>query len=422
MKLLVFEFFSGGGFVEGEISGLIGEAYAMLRYIVEDFREAGFEVYTTLDHRIAQLVPPLRAHQVKVVSSWDLDLFRELLGEFDAVFLIAPETDNILYSLASEVVKAGAKLLGPLPSAIELTTDKSKLLGVAKELGLKVPRHSLSKTSSSAASVEKIVQGIGYPVVFKVLDGAGSEGLSLVSEGNEIPQAIEKIRRVSNRDLFLVEEFVPGVDASVSLISNGEKAFPLSLNFQSVKIRSPNEESKYEGGYVPLRHRLKEQAFEDTKTLVENINGLQGYVGVDVKLSDDEVTILEVNPRLTTSYLGLRRVLRQNLTSMINEAIVNKTLPSKISIEGCAYFKKIYLPDLRIDEGRFRKIAQRKGVAAPPFPMGDKIHAILVTHSKNEKLAMLNMEKMKKDLIEELTGKKIKTVIEQQELEKFPNG
>lgn len=406
MKLLVFEFFSGGGFVEGAISGLIGEAYAMLRYIVEDFREAGFEVYTTLDHRIAKIVPPLRAHQVKVVSSWDLDFFRDLLGDVDAVFLIAPETDNVLYSLASEVVKAGAKLFGPLPSAIELTTDKSKLLDVAEKLGLKVPRHSLSKTSSSAASVEKTVQGIGYPVVFKVLDGAGSEGLSLVSRADEIPQAMEKIRRVSNRDLFLVEEFVPGVDASVSLLSNGEKAFPLSLNFQYVKVRGPNEESIYEGGYVPLKHKLKEQAFEDTKNLVENINGLQGYVGVDVKLSEEGVTILEVNPRLTTSYLGLRRVLRQNLPSMIGEAIVNKTLPSKISMEGCAYFKKIYLPDLKIDEGRFRRIAQREDVAAPPFPMGDKVHAILVAYSKNEKLAMLNMEKMKKEIVEELTGKK----------------
>ncbi len=405
LKLLVFEFFSGGGFVEGEISGLIGEAYAMLRYIVEDFRKAGFEVYTTLDHRIAQFVPPLKAQRVEVVSSWDLPLFRELLGEVDAAFLIAPETDNVLYSLASEVVKAGTKLFGPLPPAIELTTDKSKLLGVAKKLGLKVPRHSLSKTSSSTASVEKTVRSIGYPVVFKVLDGAGSEGLSLVSRADEIPQAVEKIRRVSNRDLFLVEEFVHGVDASVSLLSNGEKALPLSLNFQSVKIRNPNEESRYEGGYVPLKHRLMEKAFEDTKILVENINGLQGYVGVDVKLSEEGVTILEVNPRLTTSYLGLRRVLRQNLSSMINEAIVSKTLPSKIIIEGCAYFKKIYFSNLKIDEDRFRKIAQREDVAAPPFPLGDKIHAIMVAYSKNKRLAMLNMEKMMKEIIEELTGK-----------------
>ncbi len=403
LKLLVFEFFSGGGFVQGEISGLIGEAYAMLRCAVEDFRKAGLEVYTTLDHRIAQFDPPLRANRVEVVYSSDLSFFREMVGAVDAAFLIAPETDNILYSLASEAVKAGANLLGPLPSAIELTTDKSKLLGIAKKLGLKVPKHRLAKINGSTASVEKIAGSIGYPVVFKVLDGAGSEGMSLVSNYEEVPKAIEKIRKVSGNETFLLEEYVEGVDASVSLVSNGERAFPLSLNFQSMNIMSPDKESKYEGGYVPLKHRLKETAFEATKNLVENIEGLQGYVGVDLILSPDDVTILEVNPRLTTSYLGLRRVLKQNIADMIYKAITSRALPSKIDIGGCAYFKKVDLPSSsEMDLNKFKKVANREGVAAPPLLVKGKSHFILVAHSKNKELAKVKMEKMKKEIIKDL--------------------
>ena len=115
MKLLVYEFFSGGGYVRGEISGLIGEAYAMLRYAVEDFNAAGFEVYTTLDHRIAVFDPPLKAQHVRVIYDSDSNPFEETLSMVDAAFLIAPETDGVLYTLAEEAVKQGVELFGPLP-------------------------------------------------------------------------------------------------------------------------------------------------------------------------------------------------------------------------------------------------------------------------------------------------------------------
>lgn len=406
MKLLVYEFFSGGGFVEGEISGLIGEAYAMLRCAVEDFKKAGFDVYTPLDHRIARFDFPLKANHIEVVYSSDSTVFPEMLSEADAAFLIAPETDGVLFSLATEVVKSGVKLFSPLPSAIDLTTYKGKLLEIAKQLGLKVPKHRLLETTSSTDKIEKIVSDIGCPVVFKVLDGAGSEGMSLVSKSEEILPALEKIRTLSSRDVFLLEEFVEGVPTSVSLISNGETALPLSLNFQLMRMKPPVEESKYEGGYVPLRHKLKDSAFEAAKTLAENIEGLQGYVGVDLILSEDEVTILEVNPRLTTSYLGLRRVLRQNAAKMISDAVTDRVLPSKISFEGCAYFEKLELPDnLKIDEEKFRKVARYRGVAAPPFPVKGKKQAVLVAHSRNEELAKFKIEKMKKAIVKELTVK-----------------
>ncbi|MEM2146127.1 MAG: ATP-grasp domain-containing protein [Candidatus Jordarchaeaceae archaeon] len=406
MKLLVFEFFSGGGFVEGELSGLIDEAYAMLRCAVEDFQKAGFYVFTTLDHRIAEFNPSLKANHVRVVYNSDSEVFRELLNEVDAAFLIAPETGGVLCSLAVETVKSGVELFSPLPSAIELTADKSKLLEIAEKLGLNVPEHRVLETTSSFDEVGKIASNMGYPVVFKVLDGAGSEGMSLVRRSEEIPLAMEKIRSVSNRGLFLLEKFVEGIDASVSLVSNGETAFPLSLNSQSMRMKSPLEESKYEGGYVPLRHRLKDSAFEAAKTLVENIEGLQGYVGVDLIISEDKVTILEVNPRLTTSYLGLRRVLRQNVAKIISEAVTRKVLPPKTNFDGCAYFKKLEIPEnIEIDEEKFRKIARYQNLAAPPFPVKGKKNAILVVHSKNEELAKLEMEKMKRKIIKELTGK-----------------
>ena len=40
--------------------------------------------------------------------------------------------------------------------------------------------------------------------------------------------------------------------------------------------------------------------------MVESFSGLRGYVGVDVVLGQDKLYVVDVNPRLTTSYVGLR--------------------------------------------------------------------------------------------------------------------
>ena len=44
--------------------------------------------------------------------------------------------------------------------------------------------------------------------------------------------------------------------------------------------------------------------------------GLCGYVGVDVVLTKSEPVVIEVNPRLTTAYLGVRSVIAENVAAM----------------------------------------------------------------------------------------------------------
>ena len=56
--------------------------------------------------------------------------------------------------------------------------------------------------------------------------------------------------------------------------------------------------------------------------------GLQGYVGVDVVLGDDRRDwAIEINPRLTTSYVGLRALARFNLAEAMLAAVRGDPLP-----------------------------------------------------------------------------------------------
>jgi hypothetical protein len=132
---------------------------------------------------------------------------------------------------------------------------------------------------------------------------------------------------------------VEGKSTSVSILSTGEQAMPLSLNRQNIGF--DKGKLVYSGGKVPYEHKLSDEAKDIAKRAVESVEGLKGYVGVDLLLDEaqNEIYILEINPRLTTSYVALRRLLNFNLGEAIVNAI-NGELPADIKLEGSLNFYK----------------------------------------------------------------------------------
>ena len=167
------------------------------------------------------------------------------------------------------------------------------------------------------------------PLVLKPVDGVGCGGLSIIKEEVQVKKAIEKVKADSNATRFVVQQFIDGEPASVSLLSNDKKAMALSLNKQSITLAEPNETSSYDGGCVPFNHPLKQEALSLAEKVVESFSGLRGYVGVDLVLGKDEPYVVDVNPRLTTSYVGLSKVANFNVAEALINSVIKGQLPSK---------------------------------------------------------------------------------------------
>jgi len=73
---------------------------------------------------------------------------------------------------------------------------------------------------------------------------------------------------------------------------------------------------KYLGGAGPLPGELAERAVAIARRAAECVPGLHGYFGVDVLLGECDLAI-EINPRLTTSYLGLRYLTGWNIAARL---------------------------------------------------------------------------------------------------------
>jgi predicted ATP-grasp superfamily ATP-dependent carboligase len=335
-KIFVHEFISGGGWPEDELPpGLVGEGYAILWALLSDFQAWGAaRTITTLDTRLWPRRDKLPASEIVALRPAEYEAgFQSILSQCDAALIVAPETGGVLARLSAKAQKAGTHLLGCSPKAIALAGDKAACDRIFRKAGLPTPLTRIVRPSvASQAAAE-----LGYSLVVKPLDGVGCEGLSLVNSLEQLQPAVEAARKTSQRKEILLQSFMSGNHASISLLASSKGLLPLSLNGQRIEAGRP---FRYLGGVIPYSHPAAQQALELAQAAARLMPGLRGYFGVDLVLGPESGTIIEINPRITSSYIGLRRVLKANLAELIWNACILDILPEHVDLAGQAVFDK----------------------------------------------------------------------------------
>jgi predicted ATP-grasp superfamily ATP-dependent carboligase len=120
---------------------------------------------------------------------------------------------------------------------------------------------------------------------------------------------------------------------------------------------------------VPFEHEMKQKAFKTAEKVIDCFPGLKGYIGVDLILNEKGPVIVDVNPRLTTSFIGLSRVAGFNFGDAITNAALKNELPTKAALSGYACFSKIEMPKTDLDA--LDSLYKVPGVVSPPFPVQD---------------------------------------------------
>jgi predicted ATP-grasp superfamily ATP-dependent carboligase len=328
MRIFVYEFVSGGGLAGREVPASLGrEASAMLTALVADLAAIGcHEIVTTADARFPHTMP----RGVEVVTLPAARKAREalvdgLMASADAVWLVAPETDRCLERLAAKAERHRTPLLGPSAAVIRRASDKAALPRRLARLGI---GHPATCALRAGADWARAAREVGYPVVIKPGRGAGCQGVSLARSGRELRRAVAAAHRATGSGTVLLQQFVEGTAASVSLLADGRRAVALTVNAQSVRSSRP---FSYRGGRTPFDHPLAPRAIEAAVETCEALPGLRGFVGVDLVLTATDAIVIEVNPRLTTAYLGVRSALEENVAALAVRACAG-VLPHRLPV------------------------------------------------------------------------------------------
>lgn len=324
MNILIIEYATALGLDDPSIHA---EGQAMLSGLLDDFKgkNTDYLISETSDNLDNKYCNPIELKED--LMKW----LNDNISAYDACLVIAPEEDFIMYNIVDLIEKEGTFVIGSNSEAIMTCSDKFEMFEALKD---RVPIIETEKVFFD--EIDKFESYFEYnkKKVIKPADGVSCSGVRAVSNLEEFKKAASLIE--TNLPYFIIQDFIEGITASVSLISNGKKAVPLSLNFQDIEIKDNG--INYNGGKVPLDHKLANEAKIAAKIAVESIEGLKGYVGVDMILGE-EVHVVEINSRITTPYIALKDLLDFNLGEAIVDSI-RGNLPSKIELKGKISFYK----------------------------------------------------------------------------------
>jgi predicted ATP-grasp superfamily ATP-dependent carboligase len=304
MHIFLYEWATGGGLV-GELgplpASLLHEGAAMVGALASDLTRIKDSRVTALrDPRVLNLTLP----GCEIVDVLDRmahhDEIERLSAAADATILIAPEFDSILLKTARGVVASGGRLISPSPDFIRIAGDKQRTCERLAAAGVPVPE------GRALAPDEALPADFVFPAVVKPAQGAGSQDSYLVSSAYDAAPAYAWRRRL--------ERYVPGMAASVALLCGSAGRVQLAPCKQRI---SEDGRLRYLGGELPLSAGLAERAGWLAERAIAAMPPVLGYVGVDLVLGREPDgsadVVIEINPRLTTSYVGLRAAAKGNL-------------------------------------------------------------------------------------------------------------
>jgi predicted ATP-grasp superfamily ATP-dependent carboligase len=312
MHVFLFEWATGGGLVHepgGIPLSLVREGAAMVGALAADLvRIADCRVTAFRDLRMLDLsLPRCEIIDVQSRAGRDED-FARLCSMADVTVIIAPEFDEILLNTASEVVRRNGRLCSPSPEFIRLTANKQATAERLSDTGIPTPVAVVMEPDAH------LPNDFSYPAVLKPIDGTGSQDTQLVTSASDELHPYPWPRRL--------EEYCVGLPASVAAICGpaGHRTLPPCEQRISTDGRL-----RYLGGGLPLLDGLAARATKLAERTITALPPATGYIGIDMILGrEPDGTadfVLEVNPRLTTSYVGLRAACQSNLAeAMINIA------------------------------------------------------------------------------------------------------
>lgn len=309
MNIFIYEHICGGGFAEREVPNVLRqEGWAMLNAIVADFAALpDVNVATSLDRRFAAEKLPAKTTLINTVHQAKCQ-FDQLTTDADWTLVIAPEFDDILYRLTVRVEQLGGRLLGSTPDAVRLGADKLTLADHwARHNVATIPTQSIDLGKDGIPSAD-------FPAVLKPRYGAGSVQTYLLRDQSELDTILAAATDEDLPHPAIHQPYIEGDPISMSFLVGAEQIIPMPPTRQ---ILTDDGRFAYLGGEGPLEGPDVDAARDLAHRAVQSVEGLRGYVGVDLILAPAGPVVVELNPRLSTSYIGLRRMCEQNLAKTI---------------------------------------------------------------------------------------------------------
>jgi len=226
-------------------------------------------------------------------------------------------------NLASGLRAAGVPILGTQPESIEMAENRKLFAAMLDKLKLR------QTPSGSAVSVDEaiaIANKIGYPSLVRPSFVLGGRAMELVYNENDLRRYMSTAAEVTADRPLLVDRFLEdAIEVDVDCIADGETVVigAIMEHIEEAGIHSGDSACVIPTFSLP--HHVLNEISSATKAMARELN-VRGLMNVQFAIKDEEVYVLEVNPRASRTVPFLSKAIGVPLAKLAAKVMVGKSL------------------------------------------------------------------------------------------------
>ena len=225
--------------------------------------------------------------------------------------------------LARALEANGVPIIGTSPESIDVAEDRERFQKLLSKLGLRQPPNRTARTEGEAMA---LAAEIGYPLVVRPSYVLGGRAMEIVHEPADLERYMREAVKVSNDSPVLLDHFLNNAtEVDVDCIADGERVF---IGGVMEHIEQAGVHSGDSACSLPP-YSLSEQEIQEIKRqtgLMARALNVKGLMNVQFALQDNEVYVLEVNPRASRTVPYVSKVTGLQLAKISARVMAGRSL------------------------------------------------------------------------------------------------
>ncbi|MDA0347256.1 MAG: carbamoyl-phosphate synthase large subunit [Verrucomicrobia bacterium] len=226
-------------------------------------------------------------------------------------------------NLATELKANGVNIIGTSPENIDAAEDRKLFADILNRVGLRQPANRIAM---NAAEAYLMAEEVGFPILLRPSFVLGGRGMFVVSSIKEMEKVVKETFEVVPDKPVLIDRFLEdAIEVDVDCISDGETILVGGIleHIEFAGVHSGD------AGMVMPPHTLSEdminQIKEATYSLAKELNVI-GLMNVQFVIKDNELFIIEVNPRASRTVPFVSKAIGVQLAKLAARVMAGATL------------------------------------------------------------------------------------------------
>ena len=229
-------------------------------------------------------------------------------------------------NLARSLSANGVNIIGTSPDAIDRAEDRARFQHMLKKLNILQPANMTARSVEEAKSV---ADQIGYPLVVRPSYVLGGRAMEIVSTEQELQHYMLTAVKVSEDSPVLLDFFLPNaIEIDVDAVSDGDQVVigAIMQHIEQAGIHSGDSACSLPPYSLDMdiQNRMRMICKKMAREL-----GVIGLMNVQLAIQDDQIYVIEVNPRASRTVPFVSKCIGVSLAKIAARCMAGKTLDSQ---------------------------------------------------------------------------------------------